>query len=74
MKLKKSTNPSEIYRMEDIRTGSKIEYIISQIKTFDSSELKEFILTLINNISNETIKKTEFRKLFMAYSLLEKTP
>lgn len=68
--LRASKSPQEVYGLAGVNEYSKIYYIISKIKTFDSNDLTAFINKLLEEKSENSLNKTEYRKLFMAYSLL----
>ncbi|WP_242328095.1 SIR2 family protein [Lactococcus lactis] len=68
--LKSAHSPQEIYDLTGIKEYSKIYYIISNIRDFDETEIRTFINNLLEKKSDNSLNKTEYRKLFMAYCLL----
>ncbi|MEY8513958.1 SIR2 family protein [Lactococcus taiwanensis] len=63
-------NPQEIYDLAGVKEYSKIYYIISNIRNFEQTDITTFIEKLLEEKSDNSLNKTEYRKLFMAYSLL----
>ncbi len=68
--LRIAKTPQDIYDLAGVNEYSKIYYIISNIKGFNQDDLTEFINKLLQEKSEYSLNKTEYRKLFMAYSLL----
>lgn len=62
--------PQEVYDLTGIKEYSKIYYIIYNIRNFDAAEIRTFIRKLLDEKSDNSLNKTEYRKLFMAYCLL----
>lgn len=70
---KNCRNPQEVIEIEttSVKDRVKIMYIISKIKSFDISDVKSLIIQMLSTRSEITLKRSEYRKLFLAYSLLE---
>lgn len=69
-KLATATTPKAIWGLQGINDSNKLKYIISKIDTFDLSDLELFVKDALMNTSDTTINNSDFRKIFMAYSLL----
>jgi len=68
--FKCATNPKSIYDLTEAREFSKLNYIVLNMKSFSLYDVASFIKEILETKSDETISKTEYRRLFMAYSLL----
>ena len=65
--------PQDVMEIDSllVKDRSKILYIISEIRHFDQKDMKDFIINILETRSEATLRRTEYRKLFTAYDLLE---
>jgi len=60
----------EIWDLEEVNNSNKLKYIISKIDEFHLADFDLFVKDAVSNFSNDIINLPDFRKIFMAYSLL----
>ena len=65
--------PQEVMEIDSLLVNdrAKILYIISEIREFEPIDMKDFIINILETRSEATLRRTEYRKLFTAYDLLE---
>jgi len=69
-KLRTAKTPKDVWALQGVNCSNKLKHIISQIDSFVLDELASFVEEAIMNFSDDVIERTDFRKVFMAYSLL----
>jgi len=72
-RLRTVKTPLEIWEFAEVNNSNKLKYIISKIDEFKLDDLEELVKKSINDFSESTIKTSDFRKIYMAYSLLLET-
>lgn len=65
--------PQQVMEIDSLLVNdrAKILYIISEIREFEPIDMKDFIINILETRSEATLRRTEYRKLFTAYDLLE---
>ena len=69
-RFKKECNPQKIYHLDDIKERNKLKYIIKNMMQFQLDGVTTLINEILQTKSDKIISGTEYRKLFMAYSIL----
>jgi len=73
--LETKTQPLDIYNQMAIKEHNRLNYITQNIKKFNLNDIDQLIEIVLETKTDQTISKTEYRRLFMAYSFLkEKKP
>lgn len=72
--LRNYRNPQDIYNICDeiVKDKPKIKYITQNLNSFHITDVDNFINSILNTKSDNVITNSDYRKLFMAYSLIEK--
>lgn len=68
--MEKAKTPAEVYHLLDIMERNKLNFIVSRIDLFQLEDVRSFVFWILKNKSDSMISNTEFRRLFMVYSML----
>jgi hypothetical protein len=71
-KLKTLTDVLVIYNRTDVDERNRMNYILKNIRTYSLGNIKDLIDAILESRSDDTIRKTEYRKLFTAFDVLSR--
>ena len=68
--FKDARTAMNIYSLKQAKEASRINYLVKNMRDFSLNEITALIEMILSRNSDNIISKTEYRRLFMAYSLL----
>lgn len=67
--MNKLGRPKDVINVSEVKEDQKINYLIQHLLKFDKNDINQLIYNLLQK-DDKVITKSEYRKLFMAYSLI----